>query len=372
MDELNCWLALARAPASNRIKLELLSRCASVTALFQPGHEAMAAIRLPAALGRYLRSPDLEVVRKDRGWLESSGCRLVHFGHPDYPPLLAAIDDAPAVLYVRGDPAVLSMPHVAVVGSRNPTPAGREHAAAFARALAGLKLGVTSGLAVGVDAEAHAAALAAGGFTVAAAGNGLDRVYPSVNTRLADAVCARGALVSEFPPGTPPRAEHFPRRNRLISGLSVGVLVVEAALKSGSLITARLAADQGREVFALPGSIDNPLSRGCHRLLRDGAKLVESVADIVSEIAPMLVPIDALDSGSSNRDGGERTAARMISEPGESLLRALGHDPASVDTLVERTGLTAEVVSSILMALEMEGCVSSLPGGLYSRATGRH
>ncbi|HSS62911.1 MAG TPA: DNA-processing protein DprA, partial [Gammaproteobacteria bacterium] len=290
MDELSCWLALARAPASNRIKLQLLERCPSVSALFESDHRALEGIELPPALRRYLRFPDRTAVIQDRDWLESTGCSLLYPRHPDYPPMLAAIDDAPAVLYVRGEVAALSMPLVAVVGSRNPTPAGRDHAADFARALAELELGVSSGLAVGIDAAAHAAALAAGGVTVAVTGNGLDKVYPAANARLADAVCVHGALVSEFPPGTPPRAEHFPRRNRLISGLSLGVLVIEATLRSGSLITARLAGDQGREVFALPGSIDNPLSKGCHRLLREGATLVESVADVVSEIAPMLVP----------------------------------------------------------------------------------
>ncbi len=371
MDELSCWLALARAPASNRVKLKLLERCTSVTALFKPGHECLEAIELPAALRRYFRSPNRDALRSDRCWLESTGCSLVYLGHPEYPPLLATIDDAPAVLYVRGDVAALSMPHLAVVGSRNPTPSGREHAAAFARALAELKLGVTSGLAIGIDAAAHAAALAAGGYTVAVTGNGLDKVYPAANARLAEAICAHGALVSEFPPGAPPRAKHFPRRNRLISGLSLGVLVVEASLKSGSLITARLAGDQGREVFALPGSIDSPLSKGCHRLLRDGAKLVESVADIVSEIAPMLVPMDDPGAAFAAGEQSERNSDYVRSASERSLLGALGHDPASVDTLIERTGLTAEEVSSILLALEMQGYVSSLPGGLYSRATGR-
>ncbi len=372
MDELNCWLALARAPASNRIKLKLLERCPSVTALFEPAARALAGIPLPPALKRFFRSLDRDAVGRDRRWLATAGARVLHLGHPDYPPLLAAVDDPPAVLFVRGEVAALAMPQVAVVGSRNPTPPGREHAADFARCLTELSLSVTSGLAVGIDAAAHAGALAAGGVTVAVTGNGLDRVYPAVNANLAEAVCARGALVSEFPPGAPPRAEHFPRRNRVISGLSLGVLVVEATLKSGSLITARLAGDQGREVFALPGSIDNPLSRGCHRLIRDGAKLTESVADIVSEIAPMLLCTHESDYVPRTRDERENDCPGVNSTLNRTLLRALGHDPASVDTLIDRTGLTAEEVSSILLALEMQGYVSSLPGGLYSRVTGRH
>jgi len=372
MDELSCWLALARAPTSNRIKLQLLKRCCSVTALFESAHRVLETLELPAALRRYFRRPDRDAVARDRDWIESTGCSVLYLGHPHYPPLLATIGDAPLLLYVLGDVAALSIPQVAVVGSRNPTPSGREHAAAFARALAELKLGVTSGLAVGIDAAAHAAALAAGGFTVAVTGNGLDKIYPAANTRLAAAVRGHGALVSEFPPGAPPRAEHFPQRNRLISGLSLGVLVIEASLKSGSLITARLAGDQGREVFAVPGSIDNPLSKGCHRLLRDGAKLTESVSDIVSEIAPMLAATAESDANATADDESERNSAGVKSSSDRKLLRALGHDPASVDTLVERTGLTAEEVSSILMGLEMQGYVSSLPGGLYSRATGRH
>lgn len=372
MDELGCWLALARAPASNRTKLKLLERCPSVTTLFEPDADALAGIQLPPALKRFFRSPDRDAVSRDRRWLESTGAKLLHLGHPDYPPLLSTIDDAPAVLFVRGEVAALAMPQVAVVGSRNPTPPGREHAAAFARCLVELNLSVTSGLAVGIDAAAHAGALAAGGVTVAVTGNGLDRVYPAANSSLAESICAQGALVSEFPPGAPPRAEHFPRRNRVISGLSLGVLVVEATLKSGSLITARLAGDQGRDVFALPGSIDSPLSRGCHRLLRDGAKLTESVADIVSEIAPMLLCAHETGDVSNARDEREEDCHGVKSKTARTLLRALGHESASVDTLIDRTGLTAEQVSSILLALEMQGYVSSLPGGLYGRVTGRH
>ncbi len=372
MDELTAWLALARAPATNRTRLELLKHCPSVQTLFSPEQESLRSLKLPPKLRRYLKSPDLKAVSRDRRWLESSGARLLHLGHPEFPPLLGAIDDAAVVLFLRGDSSALRVPQIAVVGSRNPTHAGREHAAEFARALAELELGVTSGLAVGIDAAAHAAALAAGGVTVAVAGSGLDRVYPSVNAALAEAVSESGALLSEFPPGAPPRAEHFPRRNRLISGLSLGVLVVEAALRSGSLITARLAADQGREVFALPGSIDNPMSRGCHRLLRDGAKLTESVADIVAEIAPLLLSMGACDVDPMENKAAPQVPAKVESASEICLLRALGHDPASVDTLVERTGLTAEVVSSILLALEMQGYVSSAPGGLYSRATRRH
>ena len=372
MEELACWLALARAPVTNRVKAALLDRCPSIDALYRPGHPALKDLSLPPDLERHLRSPDLARVDEDREWLESSGSSLLHLGHPAYPPMLAAIDDPPVVLYVRGDPDWLAVPQLAVVGSRNPTPAGRERAANFAGALAELGLGITSGLAVGIDTQAHKAAIAAGAFTVAVAGNGLDRVYPACNSTLAEAIGANGALISEFPPGSPPVKTHFPQRNRLISGLSLGVLVVEAALRSGSLITARLAAEQGREVFALPGSIENPLSRGCHRLIRDGAKLVECVADIVCEIAPMMRCDKNSEAQSTQSIKNEFPGGGTKIESGNRILRALGHDPASIDTLVERTGLTADVVSSILLALEMDGHVSAVPGGLYSRATGRH
>lgn len=372
MDELSCWLALARAPASNRVKLEILKRSPCVNSLFGRGRVTPEGVTLPPALERFLRSPDRDALDRDRAWLDAAHARVIPFGHALYPPLLAAAQDAPVVLYLRGLAQALSAPQVAVVGSRNPSPPGREHATRFAQSLSALGLTVTSGLALGIDAQAHRAALDAGGLTVAVAGNGLDRVYPAANGRLSEAIAEQGALVSEFPPGTPPRAAHFPQRNRLISGLSLGVLVVEAALKSGSLITARLAGEQGREVFAVPGSIDNSLSRGCHRLIRDGAKLVESVDDIVIELGPLLASARALDSGESDRQVRPCANSAGHSETANVLLRALGHEPTGVDTLVERTGLTAEKVSSILLALEIEGHVSSAPGGLYSRVTVTH
>ena len=365
MDELTCWLALARAPAPNRLKALLLRRCDGVEALFSRTAGPDRDANLPAPLVEYLRRPDLARLEADREWLASSGSRLLRLGDSDYPPLLAAIDDPPLVLFVLGDPAILSRPQVAVVGSRNPSPTGTAHAAAFSRNLARLGFVITSGLAHGIDAAGHAAALDADGASIAVAGNGLDRTYPAANAGLARRISAQGAMVSEFPPGTPPRAKNFPRRNRLISGLSLGVIVIEAALRSGSLITARIAAEQGREVFAVPGSIDNPMSRGCHRLINEGAKLVESTSDVIEELGAILEasfehlpPTHVFRTGSTASDkastGDEKT-----------LLQALGHDPASVDALVDRTGLTAEKVSSILLALEIDGYVASAPGGLY-------
>lgn len=370
MDELSCWLALARAPASNRVKTELLRRYSGAEALISRASDVASIDGVPPVLANYLHRIDGRRLTADREWLESTGCRVIHAGHPAYPPLLAAIDDAPVVLFVSGDPDYLSLPQVAIVGSRNPTPAGIEHAAAFSRSLARLGLAITSGLAVGIDAASHTAALGEGGVTVAVAGNGLDRVYPAANARLADAIASQGALVSEFPPGVPPRGTNFPRRNRLISGLSLGVIVVEAALRSGSLITARLAAEQGREVFAVPGSIDNPMSQGCHRLINEGAKLVESVGDVIEELGVMLAASETYSETKCCRGSAADSEANAISKDAETILSALGHDPASVDKLVERTGLTAENVSSILLTLEIDGYVSSAPGGLYCRMDG--
>ena len=368
MDELACWLALARAPTVNRLKLELLSRFPKVTDLFARYRDVP---NLPESLRRFFRAPDRRALDLDRAWLASSGCQLISLGHRQYPPLLATIDDAPVVLFVRGNPDLLSNPQMAIVGSRNPSPGGREHAVAFAEALARLGLTITSGLAIGIDAQAHRAALRAGCASIAVAGNGLDRVYPATNAALADDIADRGALVSEFPPGAPPHGRHFPRRNRVISGLSLGTLVVEAARKSGSLITARLAAEQGREVFAVPGSIDNPLTRGCHQLIRDGAKLTESVDDVVSELEAMVAGFKSLSIEKHAQIGDENENHCALDDMGKRLMCALGHDPVTIDTLVERTGLTAEKVSSILLALELEGFVSSAAGGLYNRTTGK-
>ena len=369
MDELTCWLALARAPASNRLKTKLLRRFSDARTLFSHAADIAAIPGMPERLTDYVCCPDQRRLDADRAWLESSGCRVVPHGDKAYPPMLAETDDAPVVLFVRGAGDFLGWPQVAVVGSRNPSPAGVEHAAIFSGALARLGFAVTSGLAEGIDAASHVAALDAGGTTIAVAGNGLDKVYPVRNARLAKRIEAQGAIVSEFPPGVPPRAANFPRRNRLISGLSLGVVVVEAALRSGSLITARLAAEQGREVFAIPGSIDNPMSRGCHRLISDGAKLVESVSDVVGELGVMLQTNEAC-LGSTSVTHMDSAQNKNASIEEKTILSALGGDPASVDKLVERTGLTAEKVSSILLALEIDGCVASAPGGLYSRTNG--
>jgi DNA processing protein len=302
-------------------------------------------------------------------WLSRPDTCLLTPADGGFPDLLREIPDPPAQLFVRGNPDTLSLPQLAIVGSRNATPGGAETAHSFAAHLAARGFCITSGLAEGIDAAAHRGALAAGGRTIAVCGTGPDIVYPRQHERLADEIVAGGgAIVSEFPPGTPVYRSNFPRRNRLISGLSVGTLVVEAGIRSGALGTARHAMEQGREVFAIPGSIHNPVARGCHRLIRQGAKLVETGGDIVEELAGLLESLrtDAAVSGGSTTEAAEDAAE--IDPQYALLLTALGWDPVDVDTLVARSGLTTGEVSSMLLLLEMQGSVRALSGGRYQRA----
>ena len=295
-------------------------------------------------------------------WADEPHNHLISRDDDDYPELLGQISRPPAELYVRGDPGLLQMPALAIVGSRNPTQAGLRNAFEFARHLGSAGFCIVSGLAEGIDTAAHRGALDAGARTVAFLGHGIDRVYPASNLDLAHEIAEHGALVSEFPLGTHPGRENFPQRNRLISGVSLGTLVVEAARRSGSLITARFAGEQGREVFALPGSIHNPLARGCHQLIRQGAKLVETADDIVSELAPLTSHLlqNSLESIASETD------ARIDDEEYVQLRKHLSHDPIGVDELVNNSGLTIEQVSSMLLILELEGVVEPLSGGRYS------
>ena len=278
------------------------------------------------------------------------------------PELLRQLKDCPQTLHAIGDPDLLYLPAIAIVGSRNPTRGGADTAYRFSQHLARAGFCIVSGLAQGIDAAAHQGALDAGGNTVAVLGHGLDRIYPRSNAALAARIAKSGALVTEYPRGTPPRKGQFPERNRLISGLSLGTLVVEAARRSGSLITARLAGEQGREVFAIPGSIHNPLARGCHRLLRQGAHLVETADDILNELAPLLEHV------MQNND-----AEAVQPEPPQydgdylKLLDALGHDPQTADELKQKSGLTIDEVSSMLLILELDGAVDALPGGRFCK-----
>ncbi len=287
------------------------------------------------------------------------GIFLLCLADPGYPALLRETSSPPPLLYGCGDPGALALPGIAVVGSRNASRGGVEHATRFAAALAGSGFAIVSGLALGIDSAAHLGALKTG-ITVAVVGTGIDRVYPRQNLGLSrDIVAAGGVVVTEFPPGTPPLAGNFPRRNRIISGLSLGVLVVEAAPRSGSLITARQALEQGREVFAIPGSINNPLARGCHQLIREGATLVETAEDIVGQLGGMLAfkYVEA-------RDG--QAVASPVSAEASRVLSALGHDPADVDLLVARTGLPVAGLTAALVELELAGRVEHRDGR-YSR-----
>jgi len=322
--------------------------------------------RLPARI-----EPPLAIIErpmpddaKTNAWLSGDSHHAVVTSDATYPVLLAETRNAPERLFVRGDPDVLSLPQLAIVGSRNATPGGCETAHRFAAHLGGAGFCITSGLAVGIDAAAHQGALAAGAKTIAVCATGPDEVYPARHARLADEiVAAGGAIVTEFAPGTPPRREHFPQRNRLISGMSVGTLVVEASLRSGALITARFASEQGREVFAVPGSIHSPTARGCHRLIRNGAKLVEGSQDIIEELPGMLAGIS---EGISQERVAPAAVASRDNDPEYQRLRNLmGWDPATVDMLVNRSGLTADEVSSMLLILELEGSVEPLAGGFY-------
>lgn len=372
-DNQKAWLALSRVPGLGcPDAISMASRAGGAAALIGAPDAELRRAGLTDSQLKALRRPDPDTLAADEAWLAGDGHGLLTAGDEDYPALLLRIPDPPPVLYVQGDPAALWTPQLAVVGSRNPTPGGRDNARDFCRYLARSGLTITSGLAAGVDGEAHGAALEGGGTTIAVAGTGLDRVYPARHRDLAHRIAAQCALVSELPPGTGARRAHFPSRNRIISGLSLGVLVIEAGVHSGSLITARHAVEQGREVFAIPGSIHNPMARGCHRLIRQGAKLVETAADIVEELAPMARELGEhlnrlLDSPRS-RGTGDAARDRAPLDPEEKkVLEAVGYDPTSVDRVVQRTGLTPESVSSMLLIMEMRGLVSACGGGLYSR-----
>ena len=298
-------------------------------------------------------------------WQRDPRHHLVQADDGRFPPLLAEITNPPLLLYVDGNADILHLPAIAIVGSRNPSKGGERNAFEFAQHLASVGFTIVSGLAQGIDTAAHRGALAAGGRTIALLGHGIDRIYPAANKALAEEIAASGALISEFPLGTHPQRELFPQRNRLISGLSLGTLVVEAARRSGSLITARLAGEQGREVFALPGSIHNPMARGCHQLIRQGAKLVETGDDIIAELAPLAGQILQITMESTSNDSSPATAPEELDAEYVQLRSYIGHDPIGIDELAQNSGLTIDQVSSMLLILELHGEIESLSGGRY-------
>jgi DNA processing protein len=370
MEESRACALLARAPGlrpeqlrSAVAKVGDLGRVAGACNWAERGarEEAGFAVRTT----RFLDDPPRALIEADLRWLERSGAQLLPCTSARYPPLLQTISGAPPILWVLGDANVLAAHIIATVGARQATPGGcataREFAAAFARA----GLTVASGLAVGIDAASHSGALAAGGTTIAVCGHGLDRIYPPEHDDLARGIREQGALVSRFPPGSPPRRSHFPQRNRDLSGMSLCTVVLEAARASGSLLTAYAAMQQGRPVFAVPGSVRNPLTAGCHELIRRGAKLAERAQDV----------LDALDISSVGQEfapgavqpSGGSAAGRELDKDSEILLDALGFEPVSINTLVERTGLPSGSIASILLILELRGRVVPHPGGRYCR-----
>jgi len=357
-EELRATLRLARSGLlTARHLCDAFRLHGSIAAVLDACTRAGVSRRLAAACEAHLEA--------DLRWLERSGAQLLPASSPAYPPRLGAIADAPAVLYVRGDLAALARTQLAIVGARAATPGGRALAHDLAAELVQHGLAVTSGLALGIDAGAHQGALAAGGPTLAVCGHGLDRVYPSGHADLARRILECGAMLSELPPGTPPRPVHFARRNRIVSGLAEGVIVVEARARSGALSTARFARAQGRVVLAVPGSPRNPLAAGCHGLLRKGAVLCERADDALRAI-----DFKSKKQGLTRVIGagaGAAASAPRLDKPYEMLLDALGFEPASIDTLVERTGLSSASLASMLLMLELEGRVAPHPGGCYHR-----
>lgn len=359
---LAAWLRLYRTPGFGPRAFQRVIECfPTLEAFLASSREEQLRAGLSGEVLAALAQVNEAGVEQDLRWLEGKDHHLLRCIDPAYPEQLRCIPVPPPMLFVVGEPAVLMLPQLAVVGSRNPTPGGAVNAHDFAAHLARAGLTVTSGLALGIDACAHRGALEVEGLSVAVLGTGPDRVYPARHRDLAYAIAERGALITELPTGSGPRREHFPRRNRIISGLSLGTLIVEASRFSGSLITAQHALEQGREVFAIPGSIHNPLARGCHALIRQGAKLVESATDVLEELPPLLAPETEIPAQATT------DAATPLDRDYRRLLTALGHDPAPVDVLHQRTGLTPDVLSSMLLQLELMGYVAVCPGGRYAR-----
>ena len=347
-------------------KHRLLEHYQQAEAIFKAPLDELKALLLiqGAALRRAFEAPDEAILEQQLALLKSHQIEIVAHNHANYPPLLKQIPDAPAILYVRGDNKLLSGPQLAMVGSRHASPSGLKTAQSFATDFSRSGLTITSGLAMGIDASAHLGALNEIGATIAVVATGLDQVYPRRNLELARSIVSKGTMISEFPPLTPARRENFPRRNRLISGLSLGVLVVEADTRSGSLITARMAGEQGRETFAIPGSIHLPTSRGCHQLIRQGAKLVETTADVLLELKPYLETELKLRPAPSNTNTDDKPE---LDETSQIVLNLIDFAPTALEAISTDSNLPIELVSSILLQLELSGLISPLPGGQYQR-----
>ena len=359
-------LRLAAGKLNNTCKQRLLAYFASPQAIFEASADDLKAILLISskALHEAFDEVDENQLEQQLALLRHHDINIVLHGSADYPPLLKQIDDAPPVLFTRGDVKLLSGPQLAMVGSRNASPGGLKTARDFATSFAASGLTVTSGLATGIDTATHQGAIDEIGRTIAVVATGLDEVYPRDNLQLAKSIVRNGCMISEFPPMTPARRAHFPQRNRIISGLSLGVLVVEADTRSGSLITARLAGEQGREIFAIPGSIHSPTSRGCHQLIRQGAKLVETTADVLLEIKTGL-EIE-LQSTRSNLPTVTETE-KILDPEAIKVLNQVDFAPTRLEDIATHSNLSIEIVLSMLLQLELAGKLAPLPGGRYQK-----
>lgn len=384
---LKLWRTPGIGPMSMR---RLIQQFGSADAVFNVNGQLLQTTGLKPPVIAAIQTPATDTIvgaEADLAWYHAMAHRhILTPEHEHYPTLLTDIDAPPPLLFAVGQTALLQDPQLAIIGSRNPSREGRENARAFAFYLAEHGLTITSGLAEGIDASSHQAALDCGGATIAVVATGLDMVYPSQNRKLAEHISQSGLILSEYPIGTKPLPQHFPRRNRIISGLSVGTLIVEATLKSGSLVTAKHAMEQGREVFAIPGSIHNPMAKGCHQLIRQGAKLVETAQDILEEIAPQLASYLHENTSTSLKQDSSKLSRSSPSNPSpkaafemewdmdedhQRILSALGSSPLPIDQIIVNTGLTTEVVSSILLMLELQGYVVACGGGHYMRQTPR-
>lgn len=356
MDKIKYWLILNNAAGLGPIlSARLLSHFGHAEAVCNAREEELRQFGLTAALTGAIKNPNESLIEQQCAWAHQPHNYIIPLDHPYYPTLLKNIPDPPIVLFVQGHPEILIHPQIAMVGSRNPSPGGIAIAEQLAENLTRAGMIITSGLAVGIDGACHRGALKGEGLTIAVLGSGLQRLYPMRHQQLAVEIARRGALVSEFPPEMPPLAGNFPRRNRIISGLSLGTCIVEATVNSGSLITARLAAEQGREVFAVPGSIFNPLARGCHFLIQEGAKLVTEEIDILMEVQWQAA------QDNIKRDNG--IAILELDPSRHQLLKCIGFECTSVDQLVQRSGYQVDQVTAMLPALEWQGFIHAVTGG---------
>ncbi len=353
-NELACWLALLRTPSIGPAKFaRILKISPNLCDFFNNGRYKRLDLPLSELSLNYLANPDWHIIEQELRWAETANQHIITWGDQRYPALLKEIPSPPPILYVHGQIECLHDRQLAIVGSRNPTHSGKENAYHFAQALAQAGFCISSGLALGIDAASHQGALSRQGKTIAVLGTGINSIYPRRHQPLAQQIIANGALISELPFNTQPKPENFPRRNRIISGLSIGTLIVEAAIRSGSLITARYALEQGREVFAIPNSIHNPLAKGCHALIRQGAKCVETVEHILEELNTMFIP-------TSHKPANTK---KSLDIKQQKLVKCIGYEVTTIDTIIERSGFSAKEATALLPLIELAGCIRSIPGG---------